>query len=258
MVNLKKYNVISRFFVLFLTFTLSFSCGEQKYYISKIEGKEIGVTNNINEVAEIEAYIKPYKEHIDKELNDPISYASETFDKSGQWQTTIGNLLADITLQRGNTIFSFRENKKIDLCILNNGGIRSIIPKGNVTRKTAFEVMPFENTSIVVALKGEQILEMVNYFITERKPHPISGILFTIDKKNQPKNILIQGITLDIEKTYYVVTSDYLSNGGDRMDFFKKGIATYDLNYKLRNILIDYLKETPNIPIYKDQRILIE
>ena len=258
MVNLKKYNVVSRFFVLFLTFMLSVSCAEQKYFVTKIEGKEIVVTNKNKEIPEIETYIKPYREHIDQELNAPISYAPETLDKSGKWQTTIGNLLADITLQRGNAIFYARENKKIDLCILNNGGIRSIIPKGNITLKTAFEVMPFENTSIVVALKGEQILEMVSYFISEKKPHPISGIQFTIDKNKQPKNILIQGKLLEIDAIYNVITSDYLSNGGDKMDFFKKGKATYDLNYKLRNILIDYFKETDTIPIIKDQRIVEE
>jgi 2',3'-cyclic-nucleotide 2'-phosphodiesterase (5'-nucleotidase family) len=257
MVNLKKYNVVSRYFVLFLTFILSVSCAEHKYYITKIEGKEIIVTNNNKEIPEIAAYIKPYREHIDQELNAPISYAPETLDKSGKWQTTIGNLLADITLQRGNTIFYTRENKKIDLCILNNGGIRSIISKGKITLKTAFEVMPFENTSIVVALKGEQILEMVNYFISEKKPHPISGITFTISI-NGPKNILIQGKPIENERVYYVITNDYLANGGDKMDFFKKGTATYDLNYKLRNILIDYFKETDTIPIIKDQRIVEE
>ena len=258
MVNLKKYNVVSRFFVLFLTFILSVSCAERKYYVTKIEGKEIVVTNSNKDIPEIENYIKPYREHIDQELNAPISYAPETLDKSGKWQTTIGNLLADITLKKGNAIFFARENKKIDLCILNNGGIRSIISKGKITQKTAFEVMPFENTSIVVALKGEQILELVNYFITEKKAHPISGIQFTIDKNKQPKNILIQGKLLENDVIYYVITSDYLSNGGDKMDFFKKGKASYDLNYKLRNILIDYLKETDTIPILKDQRVIEE
>ena len=258
MVNLKKYNVVSRYFVLFLTFILSVSCGEQKYYVTKIEGKDIGITNSNKDVEAIETFVKPYRDHINTELNNVISYAPETLDKSGQWQTTIGNLLADITLQRGNAIFTARENKKIDLCLLNNGGIRSIIPKGNVTLKTAFEIMPCENTSIVVALKGAQIYEMVTYLIAEKKPHPISGIQFTIDKNNQAKDILIQGKPLENETLYHVITSDYLSNGGDKMDFFKKGTATYDLNYKLRNILIDYLKETDTIPILKDKRILIE
>ena len=118
--------------------------------------------------------------------------------------------------------------------------------------------MPFENTAIVVALKGEQILEMLNYFIAENKPHPISGIQFTISKNNQPVSILIQGKPLAIDKTYYVITSDYLANGGDKMDFFKKGRAKYDLNYKLRNILIDYFKENKTISATKDNRIIVE
>jgi hypothetical protein len=41
--------------------------------------------------------------------------------------------------------------------------------------------MPFENSLVVVA-KGEQINEIVDYFIKEKQPHPLSGITFTIDK----------------------------------------------------------------------------
>jgi hypothetical protein len=42
------------------------------------------------------------------------------------------------------------------------------------------------------------------------------------------------------------------------MDFFKKGIEKYDINYKLRNILIDYFKETKTITSTRDQRIILE
>lgn len=258
MVNLKKYNGVLRYFGLILTFFLIFSCAEQKYYVTKIEARDLAVTNKNNSIESIDSFIKPYREHIDTDLNTPVSYAPETLDKSGKYQTTIGNLLADITLQRGNTIFSSREKKQLDLCLLNNGGIRSIISKGNVSLKTAFEIMPFENTAIVVGLKGEQIIEMLNYFIAENKPHPLSGIQFTISKSNQPINILIQGKPLDTNKLYYVITSDYLSNGGDKMNFFKKGIEKYDINYKLRNILIDHFKETKTITSTRDQRIILE
>ncbi|WP_324217895.1 5'-nucleotidase [Flavobacterium sp.] len=258
MVNLKKYNVVLKHFVLFLTFILSVSCAQQKYYVTKIEGKEIGITDKNNEVAAIEDFIKPYREHINKDLNTVLAYAPKTLDKSGQWQTTIGNLMADVTLQKGNFVFNSRQKKNIDICLLNHGGIRSIIPKGNVTARTAFEVMPFENTAIVVALKSEQIIEMANHIISEKKPHPLSGMTFTIDKNSTAKNIVIQGKALENDKTYYVVTSDYLSNGGDKMDFFKKGIASYDLDYKLRNILIDYFKEVDTIPEITDVRITKE
>jgi 2',3'-cyclic-nucleotide 2'-phosphodiesterase (5'-nucleotidase family) len=262
MVNLKKYNGFLKLFVIFLTLLLIISCGKQNYYVSKIEGKQIKIAeSNIkaDNNNQIETYLKPFREHINKDLDSTLAYCPETLDKSnGKWQTALGNLLADATLKLGNTVFQTRENKTIDLCILNSGGIRAILPKGKVTSRTAFEIMPFENSMVVVALKGEQIFEMVTYFIATKKPHPLSGITFTIDKNNVARNILINGQIVEKEKTYFVGTNDYLANGGDNMIFFKKGIQRFDLNYKLRNILIDYFKEVDTIPVINDIRVSVE
>lgn len=255
MVNLKKYSVVFNYFVLLLTFTGILSCGNNQFYLTKIEGKKIAITNTSSETAAIENYIKPYRESIDKDLNTLLAFAPITLDKSGEWQSTIGDLLADITLERGNRIFQLRHQRTIDICLLNSGGIRSIIPKGNVYTKTAFEVMPFENTSIIVDLKGEQIIEMVDYIIAEKKPHPLAGLTFSIDKNSIASSILVNGKPVVNEQLYAVITSDYLANGGDKMNFFKKGIARYDLDYKLRNVLIDYLKDTDTIPISTNIRI---
>ena len=269
MVNLKKYNDFLKLFVIFLTLSFNVSCNTQSYYVTKIEGKRIAITEKQNQVADsspqseqtkqIENYIKPYREHINKDLDNVLAYCPETLDKStGQWQTTIGNLMADVTLKLGNRVFLAREKKNIDVCLLNHGGIRSILPKGNVTTRTAFEIMPFENSLVVIALKGEQIIELVDYFIATKKPHPLSGMTFTIGKNNVAKNILVQGKPVEKETVYYVATNDYLSNGGDNMNFFKKGIQKYDLEYKLRNILIDYFKEVDVIPMINDTRISVE
>ncbi len=130
MAKLKNYNSSLQHFVIFLTLLLFVSCANHKLYISKIEGKKIGITNENKDLAAFEDVIKPYRETIDKDLNTVLAYAPETIDKNGEWQSTIGNLLADITLQRSNSIFTTREHKNIDLCLLNHGGIRSIIPKG--------------------------------------------------------------------------------------------------------------------------------
>lgn len=259
MVNLKNYSIVLKHFVLLLTFLLLTSCGNNKYSVSKIEGKKIGVTNDQSEVAEIERYIKPYRDHIDKDLSTVLAYSPETLEKSkGEWQTNIGNFLADVTFEKCNIVFQSREKKSLDLCILNNGGIRSIIPKGNVTARNAFEVMPFENSATVIALKGEQILEMVSYLIAEKKPHPLSGIQFTIASNGVAKDILIQGKPLENNTIYQVVTNDYLANGGDNMVFFKKGITRTDLDYKLRNILIDYFKDVDTLKINTNKRIIKE
>ena len=256
MVNLKKSKLLSHHFVLFLTFILLISCGEKKIFVQKIEGKQIAIDTTIPEVSEIENFIKPFREKIDKDMNEVLAYAPETLDKSkGEWQTTIGNLQADITLASATKIFKLREKKNVDVCLLNNGGIRSAINKGNVTTRTAFELMPFENSLVVVALKGEQIIEMADYIIREKKPHPLAGLTFAIDSDNNPKNILISGKLFAAEQIYYVATNDYLYNGGDSMNFFKKGVAVYDLDYKLRNIWIDYFKEVDTISVIKDVRI---
>ena len=259
MVKLKKYNGFLKLFVIFLTLFFIFSCSQKNYNLTKIEGKQLPVTEKANETPEIENFIKPYRDHINKDLDSILAYCPETLDKStGKWQTTIGSLMADVCLQRGNLVFKTREKKDIDLCLLNHGGIRAILPKGNVTTRTAYEIMPFENSLIVLALNGNQILEIASYIIKEKKPQPLAGMTFTISKENTAKNILIQGKPIDVSKTYYVVTNDYLANGGDNMNFFLKATAKFDLNYKIRNVLIDYFKEVDTIPVKNDVRITVE
>lgn len=258
MVNLKKSKLLSYHFVLFLTFFAIISCSEKKFFIKKIEGKQIPVSSTAAETSSIETYIKPYRENIDKDMSEVLAYAPETLEKSkGEWQTSIGNLQADITLASADKIFRLREKKSVDICLLNHGGIRAIIPQGNVTTRTAFELMPFENNLVVVALKGDQIVEMVNYIITEKKPHPLSGMQIVLNQDGKSyKSISVQDKSLDLNETYYVATNDYLYNGGDSMNFFKKGTAVFDLDYKLRNIWIDYFREVDTIPTPKNLRII--
>jgi 2',3'-cyclic-nucleotide 2'-phosphodiesterase (5'-nucleotidase family) len=259
MVNLKKYNDVLKLFVIFLTLFFVISCSTQSYTVTKTEGKRIPIAEKENQNTTIETFIKPYREHINNDLNKILAYNPETLDKSsGEWQTNIGNFISDVTLKEGNKVFNKRENKNIDICLLNNGGIRSILPKGNITSRTAFEIMPFENSLVVIALKGEQIYEIADFIISDKKPHPLSGLTFTIDKNKQVKNMLIQGKPIEKETIYYVGTNDYLANGGDNMVFFKKGTQKFDLDYKLRNILIDYFTEVDTITVKKDLRIIAE
>lgn len=258
MVNLKKYHALLHYFVLILTIFLLCSCAERKLHVNKIQGKQIPVTEILAKTNTVENFVAPYKKKIDEDLNTILAYAPETIDKKGTWQTKIGNLQADITLASASKIFNLREKTKVDICLLNNGGIRAIINKGNITARTAFELMPFENSLVVVSLKGEQILEMVNHMIKEKKPQPLAGLTFTIDKNDHAKAILVQTQPLDLQKIYYVATNDYLYNGGDNMNFFQKGIKMYDLDYKLRNVWIDYFKEVDTIPVLTDIRIVKE
>ncbi|ESU26459.1 5'-nucleotidase/2',3'-cyclic phosphodiesterase-like hydrolase [Flavobacterium limnosediminis JC2902] len=260
MVKLRKYNRFYTQFIVAFSVFLLISCSGNKYYNSKIEGKLIPVTAQSGDVTAIDDFIKPYREHINNELNSVLAYAPETLDKSkGEWQTTIGNLMADMTFEIVNPVFLSREKKNIDICLLNHGGIRAILPKGDVTTRTAYEIMPFENSVVVVELKGTEIREMANYILKEKKPHPLNGLKIVADKNTMAvKSLTVNGKPLEDSKTYYIATSDYLSNGGDNMNFFKKTEKTYDMEYKLRNVLIDYFKKTDTIPVIKTSRIILE
>ena len=265
MVNLKKYNDVFKLFVIFLTLFLLHSCGTSTYKVTKVIGKQIPITaTNPSEAntaisKTFENYISPYRTRINKDLDSVLAYCPITLDKKAKnLQSSIGNMMADVVLVYGNKVFQKRENKTISVCILNNGGIRSILPKGNVTARSAFEIMPFENSLVVIALRGVQIRELITYFIKEQQAHPLAGLTFQIDKNKQATNILIQGKDLIDDTLYYVGTNDYLANGGDNMSFFSKGEHTYDLDYKLRNILIDYFTAVDTVKATQDNRIIVQ
>jgi 2',3'-cyclic-nucleotide 2'-phosphodiesterase (5'-nucleotidase family) len=256
MVKLKKYPLQIKLFVLLLTFATLIGCKSTPYQVYKIETSKTEITSNLNLDEKIEKYIQPFKEHIDSDLSTILAYCPENLEKNkGKWQTNIGSYIADVTLAASSKIFEKREGKKVDICLLNHGGIRSIIPKGPITARNAYEVMPFENSAFVLALKGTTIAKLAQYIIDEKKPQPLAGMSFVIDKNNNPTTIMVQDNPLQLETTYYVVTSDYLSNGGDNMNFFKEKSAIFDLNYKLRNIIIDDFKASDTLKISSKQRI---
>ncbi len=116
--------------------------------------------------------------------------------------------------------------------------------------------MPFENNVVVTALKGSVVFEMINYLKISNKAHPISGLELVINADNSYKKIQIGGKAVDSEKLYYIATSDYLYKGGDQMEFFKKSDTLYKLNYKIRNVLLDYFSIHDTLNPEADQRFI--
>ena len=117
--------------------------------------------------------------------------------------------------------------------------------------------MPFENSVVVVALKGTQINEMLKYLSLAKRAHPLSKqIQITLDSEFNVKSATLNNTLIENEKTYYVATNDYLYNGGDRMTFFHPNDSLYVLDYKIRNVLIDYFKKKDTINPMIDNRFI--
>lgn len=246
------------FFLTCLSLILITSCKSKTLY--KIEARQINITDSLKTTQSIEDYIKPYRIQINKSLDSVISYAKDTYSKrDGHLNTAIGNMMADAVYEQSNPVFKSRTGKDIDFVLLNHGGIRSIISKGNITTRTAYSVMPFDNSVVVVKMKGNKVKEMVNYLVREQRAHPIHKLQIILDEELQLKSATIRGESIDSNKTYYVATNDYLYNGGDRMTFFKPSDSLFVLDYKIRSLLIDYFTKKDTIaPVIDDRFIQIK
>ena len=246
-------------FVVFVTIIGLTSCHQDYQALKKIEGKQIPIDSSYIQNASIEEFVSPYRRRINEVLDSTLAYAPKTITKiDGEFNTSAGNLMADIVLSEANPIFNSRTGKEIDFVLLNHGGIRSIISAGNVSARNAFEVMPFENNIVVAEIKGSDVQEMVSYLINSGRAHPIAGMQIVLDKNKRLRYAKIKGMPLDTERTYYVATSDYLVSGGDDMGFFKNNTSITDTDYLIRNAMIDYFTKVDTLTPKVDNRFYME
>lgn len=249
----------THFFIL-LYFLVFLNCKQDKLELSKIEGSQIQITDSLPLDTNIEAFIKPFRDNIQKDLDSTLAYSASTYSKNdGEFNSAIGNFMADAVYSEANPIFKSRTGKEIDMVLLNHGGIRATLNQGKVSKRTAFQLMPFENSIVVIALKTNQIESLIDYLTRSKRAHPISNLKLVVDKDFNVIESKIKGEALSPNKTYYVATSDYLYNGGDNMSFFKPNDSIYRIDYKIRNALIDKFYKLDTIkPVIDDRFIQIK
>lgn len=239
-----------------------FSCEEEYVKPVKISHQQQAIDSTLAKNADMEEFIKPYREKIDAEMKTVLSYSPKSMFKSDSpYNTAIGNMMADAVLEEANPLFKQRHNLAIDAVLLNYGGIRSGISKGEITVRTAYGIMPFENKVVVVELPYKAAQEMIKYLMKKRTAHPISGIQIKLNHNYSFKEAFINNEAIHLEdkknKSFYIATSDYLLQGGDEMDFFANNTEVFHLDYKLRNLFIDYFKKKDEINPTQDNRFTV-
>ena len=244
-------------YIKYLALILAFLSCHHTTFNKETNHERILIDKSLKTNVEIDDFLKPYKKHLNNFMDEILCYSvNEQSKNQGPLNTALGNMMADAIFEITAPILKKKYNKTLDLVLLNHGGIRSTLPKGQIKTETAFRLMPFENQLVVVQMQGSAVLEMIDYLKIARRAHPISGMTLHITKKGILKKLLIQGKPLSLNNVYNVATSDYLLNGGDRMDFFKKSNAIYDIDYKIRNILIDYFKAKDTLNPKRDMRFI--
>lgn len=225
--------------------------------LSEIRGSQIPINDSLPPVDSLEAFVAPYRQRVNQVLDSTLAYAPFTISKTdGVYNTTAGNLMADIVLEEANPVFRARTGREIDFVLLNHGGIRSVISPGPVSARTAYHIMPFDNTIVVAEMSGRAVRDLVAFLIAARKPHPIAGIQIILGKDNRLEEVNIRGVPFDENRNYFVATSSYLTQGGDDMVFFRDAWSFTETDYYIRNALIDYFQKVDTLKPVIDDRFM--
>lgn len=185
-----------------------------------------------NETSEkTEEIIKPYRDSLSGIMSEVIAQADTNF-VAQRPSSNLMNWVADAVF--------IQETQSVRLstpaiCLLNTGGIRSSLGKGELTLGDFYKLMPFNNTIVWIELPIEALDDIAAY-IAKTGGEPVSNC--KVEKGKLKLNSMSEG-----EKTCIVITTDYLANAGDKMDFLKKGKIVNQTGKLMRNVLIDHAKQ---------------
>lgn len=154
----------------------------------------------------------------------------------GAVEGNMGNWVADALVEVSGGYFS----KGADMALVNNGGLRAPIAKGDITLGSLYSVFSFDNTIAMIEIEGQYLKELFASF-TPKKAHAIGGARVVIDS-GQIEQILINKDPIDEHRVYRVITVDYLARGNDGCESFLKSHSTDVSPRTLRSVMIDYVE----------------
>lgn len=222
-------------YIVFILLLSLVACTPRIHYIGAettyIKTTEPAVDKDISDM------VAPYKARLDAEMNKVIGKTEGELIKAKP-ESALGNFVADLIYEKGKDYY----DKNIDFAIVNYGGLRiPNLPKGDITKGQIFELMPFDNMLVVVDMDAATVRQLFSV-MAANGGWPISkGVNYRI-KEEQAVDILIDNKPIEENKTYKVIMSDYLANGGDKL-FFLVDKKRDNLGVLFRDAMLEYIIE---------------
>ena len=177
-------------------------------------------------------------------------------------ETNLGDLICDALVWGAE-----REGTEVDAAVTNGGGIRAAIHKGDISKLDVNTVLPFGNTVAVVYVTGAELLEALeastfalpkslggfpqiagmNISIDATKKYDANADTYPGSTYHGPASInrvtinSVNGKAFDPNKTYAVVTNNFLAAGGDTYYAFAAASGQFDTGLPLDEVLMDYI-----------------
>ena len=148
------------------------------------------------------------------------------------------NYVTDFVLERGRELVP-----DVDLAMMNRGGLRRSLPKGDISEGQIIMMMPFYNYIDVIEIKGSDLLDAFDVTAAFGG----QGVSGNVRAKVNPatkkaEEVTIDGKAIDPDRTYRLATIDYLSNGGDYMKPLTRGTKVAQSPNVIYNDLMDAMR----------------
>lgn len=180
--------------------------------------------------------LRPYADSVNKTMNQVLAVAAVDLRKELP-NSPLGNFLADAYRWAAIELLQ----QKADIAFMNHGGVRiNRLAAGPLTRGNVYEVMPFDNQLVVMEITGKLLQEYLNDIAASGGGGGISGLSMRIVGKTAT-DVLIGGVPIDQAKTYTMVNSDYLVDGGGGFTAFKY-LPQQRSGYLQRDAIIEYCR----------------
>ncbi|GAB4380566.1 MAG: 5'-nucleotidase [Calditrichia bacterium] len=201
-------------------------------FTHKITNYNIRIDSTLTSDSAMNALVAPYRAELDQIMGKVVGHAAVDL-RAQKPEGELNNFVADLMVKRANAEYP----DTVEMGLTNVGGLRVNIPRGPIALGKIFEVMPFENELVVLALTGEQLFVLAQQ-IGEVRGECVSGM--TLEFKDQKlSRLMVQGEYVDKEKIYHLVTTDYLSEPSrNRLSILGQVPRTF-LGVTLRDAIID-------------------
>ena len=240
--------------ICFVLHKIPISCKEKNKNLDFVRGSQVELSSDLPEDETVLELIAPFKSDLDTKINEVLCYNPRLLDKKeSELESSLGNLLADVCFEAGDSILNSVKGTGIDFAVFNFGGLRAPLQKGEVTIEDIFQLMPFENRLVIVELNPEQVKALVEYIVRQHQAHPISGIQLALSEGKDPE-VWIGKKKWDPKRSYHVLTIDYLQHGGGNMTFLTDPEYLYVSDLKVRDALIGNFRKRDTLESGLDGR----
>lgn len=164
---------------------------------------------------------------------------------------------------------AFRDYFEADIAFMSGGGIRDALPKGKVTLKTVYAILPFSNPVHLFELSGEDVIRFLEQGLLGIEKLSgdflqVSGLQYAFrlgeNGKAELTDVQIKGKPIDLEQKYTVVMNEFMRLGGGSFDpipdeKIKKHIHNGSIDSE---VLKAYVTRFDTLKILQYGRILVE